>query len=885
MTDIMQAALNGGELSPSLYGGVNLQRYGISLKTQRNFQTNPYGGIFNRPGFEFIVKGKTDADRIHLIPFCFSADQSYLLELGDYYMRVIKDGGQVLYATRSAWVTSASYTVGMDVSNSASTYRCAVPHVAGVFATDSAAGKWTRIGTVGAIVEVATPWAKEDLLELQPRGQSADILTVVHPDYPPQDIRRYDHDEWVVAARSMAGGPFDPVNTDTSISISPSAATGTVTLTSSAAIFTDDRVGQYLYMEMQNFGNAWMPGMAVQASMIVRSNNRYYQATANGVAGTSRPVHMSGKANDGGVEWTFLHEGNGICLVTAVAGDHLSATATVIDRLPDGGVRDSIIVTDYEMIPYVSGSATLVRVNFDTYEHGLNEDDFVRFDWVFRYGLSGDLKQGTVYTNVGIIDSKSLYMKDVPWYSGFIYNFHAINIDPISSAGMESTYKWAWQAWNATNGYPAAVTSFQQRDVFGGTLAYPQRISTSRTGDRLNMKPSGLQVYDDDALTIDMLLSSINGTQVNTIRHLLPMDKLVVLLSAGSAALGNGLHEPLTPDNITVESQGFLGASTLPPIAIGPAVIYQQDKGKGIRDLEFNTATMTYGGQDLLVMASHFLEGHTVQEWAYQDVPNKTIWMVRDDGILLGLTYLKEQQVLAWHRHDTGLGAILGVDEAGSDLVCNDAFESVCVVSEGAEDALYVSVKRWNDVIGPPVPTAVRCIERLHAWVDDPIEDCFFLDSALTYTGVAATVFSGLSHLTGRAVALAKDGGWIDLVTVSSAGTVTITSPAIPDYIGLPIQAEAGTLAVALPMGAESSVTKVKTIPSVSVMVKNTGSFTAGPSSSDLRAVFDGATLQTGIFNVPIPTTWKQDGSVLFRQDMPMPVNILAIIPQIRVGG
>ncbi len=876
MTDIMQAALNGGELSPSLYGGVNLARYPISLKTQRNFQTNPYGGIFNRAGTQFIVKGKVDEDRIRLIPFCFSVDQSYCLELGDHYMRVIKNGGQVLYATRSAWVTSASYVVGVDVSHSAATYRCAVAHVAGVFATDSAAGKWTLIGTIGAVVEVATPWAKADLQVLQPRGQSADILTVTHPLYPPTEIRRYDHDEWVVAPRSMAAGPFDPVNIDTSISISPSAATGTVTLTSSAAIFTSDRVGQYLYMEMQNFGNAWMPGMTVQASMIVRSNNRYYQATANGVAGTSRPFHMSGKANDGGVEWTFLHEGNGVCLVTAVAGNHLSATATVIDRLPDGGVRDSVMITEYEMVPYATSGGSFVRVNFTTYEHGLNEDDFVRFDWVFRKG--GSLQQGTVYTAVGILGTKSLYMKTVPWFDGFYYNFKAINIDPISSAGMEATYKWAWQAWNATNGYPAAVTNVQQRDTFGGSAAYPQTLWLSRDADRLNMKPSGLQVYDDDAIYRNLLVSSVNGTQVNTIRHLLPFDRLVIMFSACIASVGNTLNEPLTPDNLNTMPQGFFGASTLAPIAIGDSVIYQQDKGKGIRDLSNTDGSLKYGGQDLLVMASHMLEGHTVQEWAYQDTPNKTIWMIRDDGILLGLTYLKEQQVLAWHRHDTGQGVTL------NSVACNDSFESVCVVSEDSEDALYVSVKRWK-ALGAVAPTAIRCIERMHAWVDDPIEDCFFLDSALIYSGSAATVFSGFPHLAGRSVAVVKDGAWLDLVTVSSAGTITLASPAAPDYIGLPIQADVETLSIVLPMGVESSVTKVKTIPSVSVMVKNTGSFTAGPSSSDLRAVFDSSTLQTGTFNVPIPTQWKRDGTVFFRQDMPLPVNILAIIPQIQVGG
>jgi len=984
MTSILQASMTGGELSPSLQGRTDLSRYSISMDTLKNWQVNPYGGIFNRSGLEFIVRAKNSYDRIRLITFSFSSDQSYCLELGDEYMRVIKDGVQMVYATRTAWEGSHLYTVGVDVSNSASTYRCLVEHTSGTFSTDLAAGKWVLIGAVGAIVEVVTPWSLADLPLLN-KTQSADVMTLNCPGHPPYRISRLDHDEWTVTVEDHSKGPFQTLNTDETSTISASAATGTVTLTATKPIFTADRVGKYLYMEIGNYGTPWEVNRPVIANQICMAGGRYYKSSQSGNTGTNRPTHYSGTVSDGLIKWEYLHEGSGICLITGVSSAGLTATATVVDRLPDGGVSTKIYsstnpITITDNLGGTEGYGSLpMRLTFTT-PHGFDTGDtlgvWFYFQEQFRKNLFFE------YIVATSVSTTVLDFNGVGFYGNYNHLVGDMSVEEVGSAGVDDSYKWAWQEWDETRGYPVANCYYQQRLVHAGTATKPQTPWLSRTADILNFKhPNPLMLYDDDAMTQDLLVSSVNGQQANEIRHVVGAEKLVVFMASCIVAFGNGSGEPLTPGgNWTPDVQGAYGASRLAPIAVGDDLLFVTDKGGAVRNLTLAPGTAKYTGQDLCVMASHLLEGHQIEEWCYQDVPNKTVWMVRDDGILLGLTYLKEQEVLAWHQHETGSDWALSngiMSETGSDTI-----ESACVVSEGDEDALYLSVKRWR------VAEAVdysHCIERLRLRVSTPVEDCFFLDSGLSYdgnndsvdrqiyvyanggdtwlqgevhnvmsgagvfdpTGEAPTLaqvgdhivfpdksrmliesvvstsvctasifseelpadyravsvmawglakddFAGLYHLTGRDISALADGNTVEGLSVGGAGDFTLPLPSVKVHAGLSIKADGKTLSLDIPPGGGSLMDKRKIVPAVSFKLLNSGTFEAGPDENSLSAVFDappdstGQTTQelvTGVYEKAISTQWNTTGVVFFRQKDPLPVNILAIIPQIQVGG
>ena len=84
----------------------------------------------------------------------------------------------------------------------------------------------------GAAYAVSTPYDGNDLALLQ-YAQLNDVMYLVHPDYQPYKLIRAGHTDWTMTAIDFETGPFLPIN-DTSTTITPSATTGTITLTASS---------------------------------------------------------------------------------------------------------------------------------------------------------------------------------------------------------------------------------------------------------------------------------------------------------------------------------------------------------------------------------------------------------------------------------------------------------------------------------------------------------------------------------------------------------------------------------------------------------------------------------------------------------------------------
>jgi hypothetical protein len=253
-------------------------------------------------------------------------------------------------------------------------------------------------------------------------------------------------------------------------------------------------------------------------------------------------------------------------------------------------------------------------------------------------------------------------------------------------------------------GYPAAVSIYQQRRFFGGSNAAPETVWGSRLGDYANFTES-TPVADDDAVTF-----TLAGTTVNRVRHLVDAETLFLFTDGGEkAAMGDG-DGTITPTAIGLTgSLSRHGASVVPPVVLDDAILYVQARESVIRSLALSGDYRAKAvGADLTVYSTHLFEGHTITAWAYQEVPNSVLWCVRSDGVLLGLTYLPEQQLLAWHRHDT-----------------DGVIEAVAVVPEGSEDAIYLTVNR----------NGTRMLERMAPRRVDDITAAIFTDATLTYDG------------------------------------------------------------------------------------------------------------------------------------------------------
>ena len=238
---------------------------------------------------------------------------------------------------------------------------------------------------------------------------------------------------------------------------------------------------------------------------------------------------------------------------------------------------------------------------------------------------------------------------------------------------------------------PGVTTYFGQRQWFAGSSSDPETFWSSKIGAFANMDVSQV-VQASDAIT-----ATIASTQVNAIKHMVPMNSGIVTLSSGGAWLisggsvgQGGIPGAITPSSLDAQPQAYNGCSDLPPIVVNYDVLFVQAKGSIVRDLSYNFYVNIYTGTDMTVLSNHLFANRTLVQWAYAEEPYKLIWAIRDDGILLCFSYMKEQDVYAWTRHDT-----------------NGLFKSVCTVSEGTVDATYFVVQRYLN------GAWTYCIERM----------------------------------------------------------------------------------------------------------------------------------------------------------------------------
>jgi len=222
----------------------------------------------------------------------------------------------------------------------------------------------------------------------------------------------------------------------------------------------------------------------------------------------------------------------------------------------------------------------------------------------------------------------------------------------VTTAFTNANAITAWQlgAFSDTTGHPSSVTFFEQRLVFAGTTNQPQTIFFSRSGDYENMDANiGGTVADDDAI-----IYTIASNQVNAIRFMTATRTLIIGTAGGEFTVsGGGTDSAVTPTNILIKKQSNHGSANVDAIAVGNATLFLQRAKRKIRELAYNFDVDGYIAPDMTILAEHITEGGLTQI-AYQQEPNQIIYAVRGDGELAGLTYQREQQVTAWHRHIFG---------------------------------------------------------------------------------------------------------------------------------------------------------------------------------------------------------------------------------------
>lgn len=687
---------------------------------------------------------------------------------------------------------------------------------------------------IGLPFELTTPYTLADLPQLN-FTQSADVMTFVHTLYRPRELKRFANDNW--------------------------------TLTEAT----------------------YLPSIAAPASLV---------ATPAGGTGNTQI-------------WQYQ--------VTSVYDDansieeSLPVTSNVVN-VPNADLKAAL---DW---PDVAG-ATYYNVYKDNTGSGV-------YGFIGRSTISS-------FNDVNIIPTKT----DTP----------PTGLDPFVGAGN----------------YPGAVGYYQQRKVYGGTLNRPQTSYFSRTGVFNNYGYS-TPVKDDDAITWTMA-----STEVNRILNYLPLRQLLTLTS-GAEWIIAGAASGFTAKTINGNPQSYNGSNFVPPLVLNDTAMYLQGRGQAVSSLNYSLEADGIASDDLTIWSAHLFRDYPVIDWAYQKLPDSIVWAVRADGKLLGLTYMKKQDVAAWHQHET------------------DGFvESVTCIPEGNDDIVYLVVRR--EVQGG----VRRYIERMQSRQIPLIRNSaqrdaaqsYFVDCGLSYQGwnkgsvtytlsggvtweypepmtvtsssgtgfsaadvgrqihmrdpetqsvlrldvtayvspgsvsvvpasivpaglrnvpivnwaLALKTFGGLWHIEGKGVSILADGNVVSengpdetpINLVVNNGSVTLPDHAAVAHIGLPYVCDIETLRINV-QGQETLNDKHKTVSSVTVVVdESRGVFASAGEGKELYELKqrefenynDPTALLSGTGRVNLDNDWDGQGQVFIRQVDPLPITILAIIPELTLAG
>ncbi len=965
MTVLIQRSLAGGEVAPVLYSRVDTVKYATGARTMRNMFVMRHGGATIRPGTKFVCEVADSTSVVRLIPFVFNNDQTYVLEFTDLKMRVIKDGNLqnvshhtpfTVTAANPAVVTKAGHgilngdqiyihsifevAVGTSMMDLNYKYYKVANVTADTFELQRLDGTnvnttgFVGTGTSGIISRVyalPTSYTEAELPDLQ-FVQSADVLTIAHPNHAPEELARTGDTTWTLTPISFVPTQTAPgviANNGTGESsyliVGASSATPIVATTSVAHGYSS---GDEVYIQTltyrHNYRYSWT-GSSVDLDFYIHSQ-------------TCKITVLSAT--------TFSLKGlDGTNVAAPSLGTYLSGSRAFRKHTSVG-------------VPKWVTEWCVTAVRADTAEESVASPSTG----------SGDTPTGAVpitltWTEVAGAQGYNVYKKTTNGVWGFIGyterpSFADNGIAPDTLAGPPQPRN----PFDVDGNYPASVSYVQQRLAFASTDNEPEKVWLSRTGLFKNFTISS-PLEDDDAVTFTMA-----GRQVNRVKHLLDLGKMLIFTSGGEHTVEGDSDGVIRPTGINPRQQSYSGASNLAPITIGNNALFVQSRGSIVRDLGFEYEADGYRGNDLTIFSAHLFDGYTLVDWAYQQTPHSIVWAVRNDGILLGLTYLREQQIVGWHRHDFGDGFV----------------ENVCVVPEGDEDAVYLVIRR---VIGG---VTKRFVERMGQRRVDDIVDYVGMDSSLTYDGrnpdstetltlsggttwdqtetltltsnyasafpvlesITITVihltgadgelirftktgrtsntvltgtvnrtvpaslrstatsnwafgksyFAGLYHLEGQTLSVLGDGtvaanpnnAAYETATVVNGG-IQLTDSYAVIHAGIPFIADLETLDIDTNQ-AETLADKEKLISEVLISVEESRGIWAGRQAptNDLVDPLEGLTelkirgdedyadpvdLKTGIVKIRIEANWNSNGRVFIRQVDPLPLTILAVAP------
>lgn len=884
-TRLLQQSFIGGEVSPNMFGRIEDPYYRNGLSECRNFVIRPDGSAENRAGFEFVNVARNDYSKARLIPFQFSNDQSFAIEMGVGYFRFHTNGA-------------------------------------------------TLLSDDGQPYEISSPYNENEIFDVH-YVQSGDVMTLAHCNHLPCELRRLSAKQW----------EFKPITFGAVIE-SPKGVTGQAHKGGDAGnpnkVYYDT---QYCVTAISNDG---LNSESETSEIVTINNNIFVTGNHNRiewrpVAGAGR--YKIYKRTSG--IFGYIGQTNELYFIDDNIAADTSSTPPIYDNiflqggidsfvgvkpiaipnygkivapiLESGGSYPKLLSTagNYEVFTGTPFDTRINRIE-GTYTYKIELEDETGIGAVlslafFDYKLKSvkALRPGSGYTNprlkiyrkrTGTADEWEEYTRNIS-HAAIKWNLSqsfSILIGDEEGGGAGATANpiirdgqmvdvlitsrgYGYKKPNmilkgeifsqnieferaviTQSSFPSAVSYFQQRRVFAGTKEKPLQVWMTKTGTESNLSYS-LPIKDDDRISFKLA-----SREASMIQHIVPLNKMILMTGSAEWNVNTLNTDYLTPSSISVSPQSYIGSSMVQPVIANNSLIYAAARGGHIRELAYNWQANGYITGDISIRSSHLFDNKKIVDMCLQKSPFPIVWCVSSDGTLLGLTYLPEQSIGAWHKHDT-----------------NGHFESVTSVTEGEDDVLYAIVRR--NVNGRDL----RYVERMKQRRFTSTKDYYFMDGGLTYRGNPVSTVSNLGILEGKTVCVLADGNVMPKTVVSN-GTIHLPDGITASVIsvGLPIEASITTLPLAFQIDAAMGQGRTKNLNKVWLRVYESVAVLAGAYGGKMyeykqrtTEVFSHPTRpKTGIIEINVGGQWDDDGLMQVKQENPLPITVLSVAAEFSVG-
>lgn len=889
MANLMQASFTAGELAPVLHGRVDLQKYQTGAALLKNWIPMQYGGVTNRPGMEYVTYAKSRTAKSRLIPFQAENGDAFVIELADGKIRFIRNGGVIVkpfgaiddvthtnpltinagaaHGLSTGDLIAISDVVGMSELNgqlfrvfvdSIYVFRIANPVTYQVI-DGSDYGAYVSGGVISKVYEVTSPWAEADLPDID-YAQSVDLVVLVHPDYPPQELKRLADDNWTLTAFPMSKGPFRELNTDDSKWMVTHGTSGGAAGTIGFAWGSAGDVGKSFYVAASDRKGAWQPGVAFGAGSagdyeISNGFNHYLNLNDSKTSGTKAPTHDNGTQWDGyenaSIQWQFIHPGWGIGVITAV-----NAAPNTYD---------------------ITATTTLPTDAF-AYRWALQEFDDDR-----GYPRAVCFYQQRLFFGGNTANPEAVWASRIGNYYDFIRTDKVNADDPMRFAS--ATRK---------------LNRVRYLDGIGSLICLTSSSENIISGQDGIISPASLSIRPQSYLGCAGVKPLLIGSRMLFVQSKGRIIRDMAFSLEADAYIG---------DDLTLLASHLFEGKTVVAMAYAQhphSLVWVVLDDGSLLSLTY------YREQEVLAWAQHETDGLVEDVVVVSEDGEDAVYLIvnRDgfDNSIFGtnrrfIERLRSREMLTI---DDAFFVDCGLEYDGN----NTGATYVFLATGGGwtiDDTITVQASDLNvftpSIVGDSfffrvgddeielVITAVNASDELECTPTEEVPVSMRLVNSADW-GIGLKTIRNLHHLSSREVTALADGNVLEAVTVDTNGTVTLSQAATRIVIGLPYESVLQTLPLNV-MGGETTQAKRKIVNHVSLICDKTRGLSAGPDEQHLTEFVpplrdrytSPVPTRSGLWDTVIRTDWKQQAQVVVVQADPLPATILSIIPEVSLGG